>query len=86
MPEISAFYGIRIYIQFNDHPPPHVHAYHGDHEAKVTIHDGAVIAGWLPPVARRRVRRWGDLHSVELAAAWDRAMRHEAPGRIDPLP
>jgi hypothetical protein len=85
MPEISAFYGIRIYIQFSDHPPPHVHAYYGDHEAKVAIHDGSIIAGSLPPLARRRVRRWVGLHRAELADAWDRVMHHEAPGRIEPL-
>jgi len=86
MPEISAFYGIRIYIQFNDHPPPHIHVYFGEHEAKVAIHDGSLIAGWLPRSVYRRVRQWIGIHPVELVVAWDRAMRHEAPGRIEPLP
>ena len=86
MPEISAFYGIRIYIQFSDHPPPHIHAYYSEHEAKVAIRDRVLIAGWLPRIANRRVRQWIALHETELEAAWDRAMRHEAPGRIDPLP
>ncbi len=64
MPEVSAFYGIHIYIQFNDHAPPHVHAYYGDHEAKVAIGDGSLIAGSLPAAAHRRVRRWVALRKL----------------------
>ncbi|MBR1656884.1 MAG: DUF4160 domain-containing protein [Synergistaceae bacterium] len=31
MPEISRFYGIRIYMYYDEHNPPHFHAkYDGD--------------------------------------------------------
>jgi hypothetical protein len=86
LPEISRFYGISIYLQFSDHAPPHVHAYYAEHEAKVAIADGTLFAGSLPPRAARLVREWIDAHRNELRAAWDRAMRHEPPGRIEPLP
>jgi hypothetical protein len=86
VPEISRFYGISIYLQHSDHAPPHVHAYYAEHEAKVAIADGAVFAGSLPARAARLVREWVDAHRDELLAAWARAMRHEPPGRIDPLP
>ena len=33
MPEISRFYGIVIKMFFDDHGPPHLHAYYGDSEA-----------------------------------------------------
>jgi Domain of unknown function (DUF4160) len=86
VPEISRFYGISIYLQYSDHAPPHVHAYYAEHEAKVAIADGAVFAGSLPARAARLVREWVDTHRDELITAWGRAMRHEPPGRIEPLP
>jgi hypothetical protein len=33
MPRVSAFYGVEIYMYYNDHAPPHFHAMHGDDEA-----------------------------------------------------
>ena len=29
---------------------------------------------------------WAAIHQSELLAAWERAERHEAPGKISPLP
>jgi hypothetical protein len=29
MPEIARFYGVTIFMYFDDHPPPHLHARHG---------------------------------------------------------
>ena len=36
MPRLSFFYGIAIYLYYEDHPPPHVHARYGGNEAKVS--------------------------------------------------
>ena len=33
MPTISMFYGIVIQMFFDDHNPPHFHAYYQDYEA-----------------------------------------------------
>ena len=54
MPEVSRFLGIVIGMFFNDHNPPHFHATYGEHEAAVSIRDGAVLWGSLPPCARAR--------------------------------
>jgi hypothetical protein len=32
------------------------------------------------------VREWIELHHAELEVCWDRAVNHEPPGTIDPLP
>jgi len=40
MPEISRFYGIVVYMFFNDHSPPHFHVKYGDFECTVNIDDG----------------------------------------------
>lgn len=33
MPSISSFFGVVIYMYFNDHSPPHFHAEYGEFEA-----------------------------------------------------
>ena len=37
MPEISRFYGIIIFINYDEHNPPHFHAKYGEHTAAITI-------------------------------------------------
>jgi len=86
LPRLSSFYGIVIYMYWSDHPPPHFHAEYGEHQALITIVDGSLFAGSLPPRALRLVEEWRALHLDELRAAWDRAVQREHPGTIDPLP
>lgn len=85
VPQISAFYGIRILMFFGDHNPPHFHARYGSDHARVGL-DGSLLDGSLPRRARRLVREWTELHADELAACWERATRNEPPGTIEPLP
>ena len=58
MPQISQFYGIVIAMFFNDHVPPHFHAYYGGDEATINIETGEIIDGKLPRRALRMVRTW----------------------------
>lgn len=50
MPRVSAFYGVVIYMYWNerDHPVAHFHAYHAGRRASVSA-DGDVLAGSLDP-------------------------------------
>lgn len=48
MPQISRFFGIIIYMYFNDHSPPHFHAQYGDQEAIYTIETLEILRGNLP--------------------------------------
>lgn len=32
MPQLSRFYGIIIYLYFEDHNPPHIHAKYGEYK------------------------------------------------------
>jgi hypothetical protein len=86
VPRLSYFYGIAIYLYYEDHPPPHIHARYGGHQAKVSIASGDVFDGALPRRAARLVAEWVIEHREELEACWDRAVRGEEPGTIDPLP
>lgn len=87
MPRISTFYGVGIYMYWNerDHPVPHFHAYHAGRRASVAL-DGTVLAGSLEPRAMQFVREWARLRSKEIQTNWDRARRSEALLSIDPLP
>jgi Domain of unknown function (DUF4160) len=50
MPRVSAFYGVVIYMYWNerDHPVAHFHAYHSGRRASVSV-NGEVLAGSLDP-------------------------------------
>ncbi len=87
MPRISAFYGITIYMYWNegDHQVAHFHAHHGDRRASVSV-DGAVLAGELGARELGLIREWARLHRAELLANWGRARSAEILHPIDPLP
>ncbi len=85
LPRISEFYGIVIEMYFDDHPPPHFHARHGDDDAVLST-DGELLAGSLLARSLRLVERWVRLHRDELLANWQRLERDEPPRKIDPLP
>lgn len=85
MPTLAIFYGIVISVYWTDHPPPHVHARYGGFEAQIDIMAARIIAGSLPPRARRMVLRWTREHQAELMAAWQAASVGAAPAPIAPL-
>ena len=55
MPQISQFCGIVIAMFFNDHVPPHFHAYYGGDEVTINIETSEIIDGRLPKRALRLV-------------------------------
>jgi hypothetical protein len=61
MPRISSFYGIVIWMYF-DEPQhegrPHFHATYGDDEASFDIDNLELIAGGLPRRAQKLVTEW----------------------------
>ena len=73
MPVLSRFYGIviRMYFQQAEHNPPHVHAVYGEDTAEITIRDGAVLDGHLPPKALAMVREWVALNQNVLSRIWE---------------
>src|SRR5690348_1234584 len=72
MPRISAFYGIVIYMYWNekDHPVAHFHAYHAGRRASVSI-NGEVLAGHLESRALQFVQEWAKLRQDEILANWE---------------
>lgn len=87
MPRISAFYGITIWMYWNEgaHSRPHFHARYSGHAASIDF-AGELIAGSLPRRALALAAEWAGLHRDELAANWERARREEPLSPIEPLP
>lgn len=85
MPEISQFYGITIYMYWNEHNPPHFHVWYAEYKAVITIEDG-IITGSLPRRALKLVYEWLDLHKNELLANWKKAANFDNIDKISPLP
>ncbi len=48
MPRISEFYGIAIYMYYQDHAPPHFHAIYGQYETMVGIDPVVILEGRFP--------------------------------------
>jgi hypothetical protein len=87
LPRISSFYGLVIYMYWNerDHPVPHFHAYYAERGASVSV-DGVVLAGALDARSLALVVEWARVHREELVANWARGRRNEPLVAIPPLP
>lgn len=84
MPTIATFYGIRITMNYNDHPPPHFHAEYQGYEATINILTGEVT-GSMPRRALNLVWAWLDENQAELLKNWQRAEQRQPLQKIDPL-
>ncbi len=85
MPKISEFFGIAIYMYFEDHPPAHFHARYAECEAVIQIDDLSVARGALPPRALGLVVEWAKLHQDELTEVWHQAQAMQTVSKIAPL-
>jgi hypothetical protein len=85
MPRLSAFYGIAIFMYWDDHEPPHYHAIYAQHEALIALGDRSLLRGFLPPRALRLVRTWHRLHQEELESAWEQTKAGRPAATIEPL-
>lgn len=84
MPILSRFYGIAVYMYWNDHAPPHFHAkYQGD-EVTVEILTGE-ITGSMSRRALAMIEEWRVLHQNELEENWERSINKRALLGIAPL-
>jgi len=88
MPVISMFYGIIVslyYVDNKQHHRPHIHAKYQEDEAVVSIPDGKVLEGRLPPAKMRLLLAWLEIHKDELLADWQLAVGGQQPYKIEPL-
>lgn len=85
MPTICMFRGIKIYINWREHQPPHFHAKYGGDEVIVSIQDAEVIAGSFPSKQLKLLLAWAVLHQDELMDNWNLAANKEELFAIEPL-
>lgn len=85
MPIVSEFYGIKIYMYWDEHTPPHFHAEYGERKALVAVQDAVVIKGALPSKQLKLVLAWCEIHKDELMSNWNSAKNHGKIHKIKPL-
>ncbi len=85
MPQISEFFGISIYMYYEDHNPPHFHAICGEYKALIDISEGAVFRGFLPTKQMKLVLAWCEIHREELMYNWNLCEQAGKPLVIEPL-
>lgn len=85
MPRISSFFGITIWIYWDDHNPPHFHAEYGEQEILIQIEDLRTYSGSLSSRAYNMVMEWAALHRDELMICWRQAQEDLSPNKIEPL-
>ena len=84
MPEISRFYGIVIFINYNEHDPPHFHARYQENEVSIEIKTG-IVTGKMSKRALRMIFEWSEIYKSELLENWNRARERKSLTKIPPL-
>jgi hypothetical protein len=82
------FYGIVVYLYYidnNQHHLPHIHAKYQNDEIIVSILDGKILDGKLPPNKLKLLLAWMVIHKEDLIADWNLAVEGQKPYKIDPL-
>lgn len=85
MPRISAFFGIVIWMYYDEHNPPHLHAEYQGHWVVLDFHGNVIKGDLCSRTALRLVRDWIDLHLDELEEDWDLARGGRDLKAIEPL-
>jgi hypothetical protein len=85
MPEICRFWGLIIFMFYDEHNPPHFHARYGEYEVMIDIQTGKPIKGKFPRKQLKFAQDWCNLHKDELLADWQRAQLKMPLETIAPL-
>lgn len=85
MPIICEFFGIKIYMYWDDHSPEHFHAEYGEFKSQIAICDAVVLKGELPSKQLKLVLAWCEIHRDELLKNWLSAKEHGKISKIEPL-
>lgn len=85
MPRISSFYGIFIWMYWEDHNPPHFHATYNEFEILINITDFSVYAGYFPGRAFGLLMEWALIHQQELLENWELMSQSLPLKKIEPL-
>lgn len=85
MPIISEFYGISVYMYYEDHNPPHFHASYAGSTVLIDIINGCVLKGSLPSKQVKLILAWCEIHKEELLINWELSKSSGEILSIEPL-
>ena len=85
MPEISRFFGIIVFMYFDEHNPPHFHVRYGEDRAVISINDLKLMEGKIPKRALALVLEWANEHRDELLKNWNSLEATGEYSKIAPL-
>jgi hypothetical protein len=85
MPEISRFLGIKIFMYFNEHNPPHFHIEYNEYKASIDIKNFGLIDGKVPAKVLGLVIEWAEIHQEELLQNWNNIKESGKYIKIEPL-
>lgn len=85
MPTICTFRGIKIYINYRDHLPPHFHAAYGEYDCCISVEEIELISGKMPNKQLKMLYGWTALHQEELREVWYLAQQQKELFPIKPL-
>ncbi len=84
MPTISRFYGIVIFMNYNDHLPAHFHARYQEQEILVEIETG-IVQGKMSRRALQMIFEWSEKYKEDLLRNWQLSREREPLQMIPPL-
>ena len=85
MPTICTFRGIKVFINWREHQPPHFHASYGGNSVIVSIKELEVIEGSMPSKQLKMLLGWAAFHQEELMENWELAENMQELFAIEPL-
>ena len=85
MPEISRFFGIIIFMYFDEHNPPHFHVKYNEERAVLAIQELKVMEGKLSKRTLSMVLEWANEHRDELLNNWHSLQTTGNFSKIAPL-
>ena len=85
MPEICRFYNMIIYMNFNDHNPPHIHVKYGDIDCSISITTGEKIIGDIPKKQLVIIQAWIEINKNALTFMWDNRFKEGNLFKLPPL-
>jgi hypothetical protein len=85
MPQVSRFFGISIYMYYDEHNPPHFHAIYGKEEGQIGISPLTLLEGKLSSRVLGLAIEWAALHQKALLENWELMREDKPPHKIPPL-
>lgn len=58
MPLIGVLNGMKIYVYYGDHLPPHIHVYYNEYHMIIVIESGKQYSGRLPVNKYKKINKW----------------------------